>query len=386
MSKPFVAAGILILLDRGLISVKDPVAKYLPCFKDKRTVNSSAKQIPVTILHLLTHTSGLPYGIDFGQAPSNSELERCDPLVQRTESKEIKSLAQFVEELAQLPLEFAPGKEYHYSYSTDVLGRVIEVISGMQLETFLKKEVWSPLGMKDTGFSFPASKAKRLAAVYCGAGSARSLNKVNSGVVKPIPRRKNALCRIDGLKAKDSRWRKGSSCLIQSGGGMMGHNQGGLISTVNDCIRFLGMLAGGGKLGTVRLMKEETTKRYCYKDLFPQVIKSGKKQKADGTPFGWTALGEVGIPLGPRDVKPDEKDAFEVGEVGGGGAACTYWSINPSREIAVAWFTQEMDNDPYVEEDENIYAAARKVCPKRTVRKSRVGVKKTITKKRSKRA
>merc|ERR1719335_2159629 len=155
----------------------------------------------------------------------------------------------------------------------------------------------------------------------------------------------------------------------------MGHNMGGLVSTVHDSIRFLGMLAGGGALGKVRILKEATTKRFCYTDLLPQVITSGKQQKADNVSFGWTALGEMGVPLGPRDAKPDEKDSFEVGEVGGGGAACTYWSINPSRDLAVAWFTQQMDNDPYVLEEENIYAAARKAVPKSTTSRGKMKVR-----------
>lgn len=387
MSKPFVGVGILILLDRGLLSIKDPVKKYLPCFKDVKKTRSALKPKPLTILHCLTHTGGLPYGVDFGQSHGGDpELKRCDPLVQRTESQEIKSLEQFVEELAQLPLSFEPGKEYHYSYSLDVLGRVIEVVSGMKLGDFLKKELFTPLGMTNTGFSFPLKKAKQLAALYCGAGSAKSLSKVNSGVKKPIPRGKDALCRIDGLKPQDSRWCQGKSCLIQSGGGMMGHNQGGLVSTVNDCIRFLGMLASGGAFGGVRILREATVKRFCYTDLLPQVITSGQKQKANGTTFGWTAIGEMGVPLGPRDKKPAEQDSFEIGEVGGGGAACTYWAINPSRDLAIAWFTQQMDNDPYVKEEENIYAAARKAVPKSTKRREpevgKLGVRKTIKKRK----
>merc|ERR1712118_129743 len=130
----------------------------------------------------------------------------------------------------------------------------------------------------------------------------------------------------------------------------------------------------------VRILNEATVKRFCYKDLLPEVITTGKQQKADNTSFGWTAIGEMGVPLGPRDTKPDEKDSFEVGECGGGGAACTYWSINPSRDLAIVWFTQQMDNDPYVKEEENIYAAARKAVPKSIKSKGPMGVRKTIKK------
>jgi len=164
---------------------------------------------------------------------------------------------------------------------------------------------------------------------------------------------------------------------------MGGYNMGGLVSTVNDCARFIGMMACGGRLGNVRILKEATVKRYCYKNLFPEALHKGKYQRTNNTPYGWTAIGEIGVPKTARDTLPDEADSFEVGEVGGGGAACTYWSINPDRDLAVAWFTQSVDNDPYVKAEENIFAAARKVCPRKSVKAtttsaSKRNVKKTV--------
>lgn len=367
MSKPFVAVGILILQERGLLSVNDPVAKHIPSFKSQGVVASSkevtktspVRPKPFTILHCLTHTAGLPYGVNFNEEPGSKEFEMTEELVKATERGEVKSLAQFVDALAAMPLRCLPGKRYGYSYSVDVLGRVIEVVSGMALGKFLQKEVYGPLKMVDTGFSVPRSKARRLAAVYCSRGSALRVGAKKAD----FPRGKYALCRIDGTKATESRWLAGQSCKVESGGGFMGANMGGLVSTVSDSARFLAMLSGGGQLDGVRILKSTSVERYCLPDLFPQVINDGKRQMSDGSPFGWSALGEVGVPRKAGDKPRDTKDDYELGECGGGGAACTYWSINPSRDLAIAWFTQSMDNDPYVKESENIYLAARTAVP-----------------------
>merc|ERR1719221_1962233 len=218
--------------------------------------------------------------------------------------------------------------------------------------------------MVDTGFSIPRSKTNRLAAVYCSRDSALKVGAKPTNCSK----KKGALCRCDGEKATDSRWVAGQCSKVESGGGFMGANMGGLVSTVNDAARFLAMLSAGGELDGVRILKASTVNRYCLPDLFPQVITSGKRQLADGSPFGWSALGEVGVPRKKSDKPRDTKDDFEVGECGGGGAACTYWSINPSRDLAIVWFTQSMDNDPYVKESENIYVAARSAVPLSTSR------------------
>lgn len=136
----------------------------------------------------------------------------------------------------------------------------------------------------------------------------------------------------------------------------MGRNMGGPVSTLNDCARFLSMLSAGGSLNGTRILT---------RDLFPEVIASGKAQRESGMRFGWTALGQIGVPLGPRDVKPSHSLEYEVGEVAGGGAACTYWSFNPDREVATLWSTQSMSNDPYTTKAENLFLAARWTIPKK---------------------
>lgn len=367
MSKPFVAVAILLLQDRGRLSVQDPVSKYIPSFRKIRVASHgnsvmkthAQKPKALTILRCLTHTAGLPYGRDFNQTPDSAETKACHDLVQRVEQGEMEHLEQFVDELAEVPLRYQPGERYAYSYSTDVLGRVVEVVSGMPLGRFFEKELFRPLGMRDTGFSFSPSKGSRLAALYASRNSAVMLGAKRSS----LSGRQGALCRIDGMLPEESRWAEGGRCRIDSGGGMMGANMGGLVSTVADCSRFVAMLACGGHLGGARILRTATVKRYCLPDLLPECISTGKQQRANGAPFGWTALGEVGVPRSARDAPPSSKDNFEIGEVGGGGAACTYWSVNPNRRLATVWFTQSMDNDPYIKDEENLYLAARTAVP-----------------------
>lgn len=368
MSKPFVAVSILLLQDRGRLSVNDPVSKYLPNLRRLSVAsraNSVRKSVPLkpkamTILHCLTHTAGFVYGRDFNQEPDSAETKSCHELVRRVEHGEVKSLEQFVDELADVPLRSHPGTQYAYSYATDVLGRLVEVVSGMPLSKFFEKEIFGPLGMRDTAFFFPRSKAHRWAALYASRDSAIMMGAAKSS----LPARSEALCRIDGMVPEDSRWSEGRRCRVESGGGIMGANSGGLVSTLSDCMRFFGMLACDGKLGTSRrILKPASIKRYCLLDLLPEVITSGKRQRANRAPFGWSTVGEVGVPRSARDAAPKSNDNFELGEVGGGGAACTYWSINPTRRLATLWFTQSMDNDPYVKDNENIYLAARAAVP-----------------------
>lgn len=368
MSKPFVAVCILMLQERGLLSLKDPVSKYIPSFRgvglaaSSKSVFTKSKTKPkaFSIMHCLTHTAGLPYGSSFNEKPSDAETQMCHQLVQGVEEGKIASLQAFVDELARLPLRLVPGKEYHYSFGLDVLGRVIEVVSGMKLSKFLEKEVFRPLKMRDTAFYVPRSKGKRLAALYCGRASAIKVGRKAS----ELPKTKEALCRVDGMKPEQSRWMQGRQCAVESGGGFQGANMGGLVSTLSDSARFMAMLVNGGILDGTRLLSEKSVKRYCLADLFTQgAVPSGKIQRADGKPFGWSALGEIATPRTKSDPPFDTKEDFELGETGGGGAACTYWSVNPTRDLAILWFTQSMDNDPYVTEEENIYVAARKAAP-----------------------
>mmetsp|Transcript_64852 Transcript_64852/g.140194 ORF Transcript_64852/g.140194 Transcript_64852/m.140194 type:complete len:185 (+) Transcript_64852:1-555(+) len=141
----------------------------------------------------------------------------------------------------------------------------------------------------------------------------------------------------------------------------MGHNMGGLVSTLADQARFVAMLLGRGRLGRRRILKEATVERYCLEDLLTQAVP--RRQFQGGKYFGWNALGEIGLRRTGRETRgPDD---FEEGEVGMGGAACVYWSLSPARDMAVLWATQNVDNECWENPAENLWVAARAAVPRR---------------------
>jgi CubicO group peptidase (beta-lactamase class C family) len=120
----------------------------------------------VLIKHLLTHTSGLSYGAALGDPPSSATEESYQPLIQKADRREFEDLAAWCDELAALPLRFQPGEKWEYSYSIDIVGRIIEIVSGQRLDHFLFKRIMEPLGMQDTTFAVPTAKQGRLTSFY----------------------------------------------------------------------------------------------------------------------------------------------------------------------------------------------------------------------------
>jgi len=166
MTKPLVSAATMILLEEGKLLLSDPVSKYIPAFKDgkvavygkdaagKDTMTTVAAKSPVTVYQLLTHTSGMTYGWSVPKAFQGEYY--------KVGLKSDWTIAEQADALAKLPLQFQPGTKYMYSRSFDVLGRVVEVASGMPLDQFLAKQICQPLGMKDTGFNVSESDLNRL--------------------------------------------------------------------------------------------------------------------------------------------------------------------------------------------------------------------------------
>ncbi|CAE7399438.1 unnamed protein product [Symbiodinium sp. CCMP2456] len=252
VTKTFVTVAFMMLVEDGLVRPEDPVAKFLPSFADVQVVASrSSEESPPSRLckpkrtmrmhHLLTHTSGLSYGSGFGEVPGDATEEGYAKLMGDVDRGQVRSLAVFVNRLAKVPLRFHPGDSYAYGFSTDVLGRVVEIISRKTLEDFLQQRIFRPLGMDDTGFSVPEDKLHRLAACY---GNASTWGRLYGDVAGRTPLvSRSGLIRLDGDRPEDSAWRQGQECKVQSGGGIMGHLQGGLVSTVADTVRFVRMIA-----------------------------------------------------------------------------------------------------------------------------------------------
>lgn len=329
VTKTFVTVAFMMLVEDGLVRLEDPVAKFLPSFADVQVVASrSSQESPPSRLckpkrtmrmhHLLTHTSGLSYGSGFGEVPSDATEEGYAKLMGDVDRGQVRSLAVFVNRLAKVPLRFHPGDSYAYGFSTDVLGRVVEIISRKTLEDFLQERIFRPLGMDDTGFSVPDDKLHRLAACY---GNASTWGRLYGDVAGRTPLvSRSGLIRLDGDRPEDSAWRQGQECKVQSGGGIMGHLQGGLVSTVADTIRFVRMLVHRGVSGDGRrILAEETI----------AALESARKDSGLANEEKQCLLGALA--------------GFSGHEFGWGGAACTYWSVDRKENNAIVWFTQHID-------------------------------------------
>jgi CubicO group peptidase (beta-lactamase class C family) len=242
MTKPVTSVAAMMLYEEGKFLLTDPVSKFIPAFKGQKVVASgtdaSAEPAGVrreaTIRDLLSHRSGLTYGFLNGGAVGNAYRKNNVPDGLSTTTL---TLAQAVDALAAQPLVSQPGAAFNYSLSTDVLGRVVEVVSGQSLDAFFRERIFTPLGMTDTAFDVPADKWSRLATVYSpdGAGGIRPMKDpetFGNTVMSPIA----------GYKAPKA---------YLSGGA-------GLVSTARDYGRFAQMLLNGGSLGSARLLSPKT--------------------------------------------------------------------------------------------------------------------------------
>ncbi|CAJ1430789.1 unnamed protein product [Effrenium voratum] len=337
LTKSFVTVAFMMLVEEGRVRLEDPVAKFLPAFASVQVVAARCSEETKPSLlckpkramrmnHLLTHTSGLSYGAGFGEQPGDATEEAYSKLVSAIDRGSVRSLEDFTNRLAKIPLRFHPGDAYAYGFSTDVLGRVIEVITGQCLADVLDERLFKPLHMHDTGFSVPEAKLPRLAACY---GNASTWGRLYGDLDLTPRATRPGLVRLDGLSSQDSAWRQGQECKIQSGGGIMGHMQGGLVSTVADTSRFVRMLLRKGlSWDGKRLLKEAT-------------IDAMERPRKDS-----------GLAQEERQCLLGALAGFSGEEFGWGGAACTYWSVDRKEDTAVVWFTQHLDMPEW--EDQSI--------------------------------
>ncbi|HEY2159130.1 MAG TPA: serine hydrolase domain-containing protein, partial [Isosphaeraceae bacterium] len=236
MSKPITSVAAMILVEDGKLALDDPVAKYIPEFKDMKLLDGKAATHPMTVRHLLTHTAGLSYRF-FGGPLSDlyAKAGVSDGLTQ-TEG----TIADGARLLAAQPLAFEPGTSWQYSLATDVLGRVVEVASGKPLDEFFRERIFAPLKMNDTAFFLDPDKVGRLAVLY-QAGENHALTRAPERPIKT------------GTLVYSSTYQYKGPRTYFSGGA-------GLTSTAGDYARFLQMLLNGGELDGVRVLKPETVK------------------------------------------------------------------------------------------------------------------------------
>lgn len=251
LTKPITGVAVLMLYEDGKLELDDPVAQYLPALKDLRVASQEGADgqpitepaaHPVTIRELMTHTGGFSYG-PFSQSQvdtlySNAKLLDPD-----------STLAEMVDKLAKIPLRQQPGTQWHYSVSVDIQARLVEVVSGMPFDAFLKRRIFDPLRMPDTDFYAPPHKAARLATSY----------RPGEGGLQPLPNTPYL-----------------SKPALLSGGG-------GLISSLDDVLRFARMLLNEGELDGTRLLKADTVRMMASDQLPAQVAGPGW---APGNRFG----------------------------------------------------------------------------------------------------
>jgi len=359
MTKSYVVAAFMTLVDEGAASLEDPLEKYLPCFKGARVLPEGAKKTvkasgPIRLRHLVSHMSGIGYAPDLGEQAEGDVQVAYQKLHKAVEQGKTRSLKDFVQKLAKVPLMYHPGTMYEYGYSMDVLGRVLEVIMGKNLKDCLRARLFEPLGMDDTLWAVPDSELHRLAACYAGATTWGNLYGHLDGQV-PITTR-SGLIRVDGDRIEDSKWRVGNQCSLMSGGGFMGYTMGGLVSTVADTVKFIRMILRRGVTDSgQRLLKEATL-----------TMMEKNRTKSSWGKGSACYLGNIAV---FREAK----------EYGMGGAACTYWSIDHADDTACIWFTQHIDM-PEVGDFEGVdktkadmWAAVHQACVRGAKKKSAAG-------------
>lgn len=294
MTKPVTAVAALMLMEEGKFRLDDPVSKYLPEFDEVRVGEGAAARPPsrpVTVQDLLLHTSGLSH--------RTSDLYRALAVRSRADT-----LREFIEKITRAPLMEDPGTRFRYSEATTVVGRLIEIWSGLALDRFLELRVTGPLRMRDTRFWVTPESQPRLASVYGPAAG--------GGLVPVV---------IEAVPFTDR------PALLEGAVG--------LVSTVPDFLRFAQMLMNGGELDGVRLLGGETARRMVANALPPAVL------EARGGRMGW-GLANVNVVLDPAGVNYPAN----VGEYGWDGTAGTIFWNDPDTGLVSVLMTQHAPANP----------------------------------------
>ena len=311
MTKPLTSVAAMMLVERGQLALKDPVANFLPEFGESQVFTGGSAESPVLvpqerpmlIWHLLTHTAGLTYG--FQQQDSVDEMYRAAGF--EWGYPDGFDLDDCCRVWASLPLLFQPGTEWNYSVATDVLGRVVEVVSGRSLDRFFEDEILGPLGMHETSFSVPDERRERLADLFIPDGSTGRAVQAPAVLDRRNPPR------------------------VLSGGG-------GLYGTIDDYLRFCQMILNGGELDGARLLGRHTVS-YMARNHLPGDV----DLEAYGRPlFSETTYDGIGFGLGFSVVidAAANKVPCSEGELAWGGAASTAFWIDPAESLSVVFLTQ----------------------------------------------
>lgn len=304
MTKPITAMAAMKLIEEGKLGLDEPIGDVIPAFKTMRVAVDPAASLesrpashPITVRELLTHTGGLTYQF-FGTGPIFQDYKRLGLLGGRVgpEASAVQpaTLTQFADRVATVPLLSEPGAEWHYSIGLDVLGRVIEVAAGMPFDRFVQQSILDPLGMSSTFWTVPRSEVTRLATAYYWKDEQRLPFEIGatSMWLHPAP--------------------------VNYGGS-------GLVSSARDYDRFLAMLANGGAIGGMRVLKPETVRLAMSNLLPPGVRIVGNITPAPVAAQGFGAGGEVFLKDVPGGV--------HAGTYGWFGAAGSFTFIDTVKRL-----------------------------------------------------
>ena len=339
MTKPVTAAAAMILIDDGKLRLDDPVSKYIPAFATMRVLTSPDTSLdsvpattPITIRHLLTHTAGLSYNI-IAKGPLLKEYERLGILPAEVNTAveaqmrgvRPKTLAEFANRVATLPLIAQPGTRWSYSIALDVMGRVIEVASGMSFDAFVQRRIFDPLRMRSSYWTVPRGEVGRLASNYAFTGNDRApLDPAATSVYLQPP--------------------------------SFPYGGAGLVSSARDYDRFLHMLQDYGTLDGVRVMRRETA-QLMMSNLLPAGVTFGGIGGGTGgttsaAPLGYGAGGSVYLADGPFGIP-------SKGTYGWGGAAGTIGYVDPVKRIRGTIMVNYFPSDQWPIRTDSVAALAK---------------------------
>lgn len=337
MSKPVTTVAAMMLYERGAFQLDDSLATYLPEFAntpvwvggDADLGSTVPVEQPITVRHVMTHTSGLTYGfmhtnvVDAAYREQGIEFPGAGG-----------TLAEWIERLAELPLIAQPGTQWNYSVASDVLGRLVEVWSGKSLAEFFSAEIFIPLGMTDTGFHVEPENHSRFSSLY-GPEVGGGMSSVASASAPAIDAADRG-----GLKLLESSTTSSylQPATLYSGGG-------GLTGSMGDYGRFCQMLLNGGELDGKRLLGRKTVEFMRLNQL-----PDNRDMAAMGQPvWSETSYDGIGFGLGWAVVLDPVKAHIitSPGEHHWGGAASTFFWIDPEEELYVVFFTQLMPSSTY---------------------------------------
>lgn len=310
MSKPITAVAVMILVERGMLDLREPVSTFLPCFHNQMVYGEDGSLIPanrdITVWDCLNMRSGVPYPEDWEDASrSGKEMDQLfKKLIAKQEGGEPISTLEYMEEIAKIPLVFQPGERWMYGLSADILGAVVEVCSGQSFGSFLQENIFKPLNMKDTGFFVPKEKMDRFAQSYCDDGE-------------------GGITAFTGCQLGEH---YKSDVAFESGGA-------GLVSTLTDYERFARMLLNKGTLNGVRILSEQSVE-FMTKDRMTDSQRCALNWDSN-LGFGYGCLMRI-------LVNPGEAQSLgSLGEFGWDGWTGNYFTISPKDDMIMFYIVQK---------------------------------------------